>query len=394
MDAPLPFGGETPKQGKEIKEELINNEEYKLQFIIINKIIYLKVINIIFPKIEYIPNERNLDEIKKLSNLLFNKENLNEPGTILKNSKFENEEEDNDLIVKLKVSLPEEKNEVFKFSFKIKFPNTDDLVKYLFQEIKIMKKNINIEKIKTESEIKELKNTISNYQNELSKINENKANNELINKSELLALIEENKNLYQEVNQLKTFTKFLNTIRGLKFESKIIDSLNNIEFLLEYILQNDKAFNFRKIQLLYRGSKDGDKTKTCHNLCDEKKHVLIFMKSSNGYIFGGYSKIGFKANNDPMNFEYKKDNNSFLFSINLKKIYPVVKDKAVISNTRDISGLCFHSSLVFQDNFMKRNENYIIKTITKCFNGFDTEFEMNGGEGQFRCKELEVFQLL
>ena len=236
MDAPLPFGGETPKQGKEIKEELINNEEYKLQFIIINKIIYLKVINIIFPKIEYIPNERNLDEIKKLSNLLFNKENLNEPGTILKNSKFENEEEDNDLIVKLKVSLPEEKNEVFKFSFKIKFPNTDDLVKYLFQEIKIMKKNINIEKIKTESEIKELKNTISNYQNELSKINENKANNELINKSELLALIEENKNLYQEVNQLKTFTKFLNTIRGLKFESKIIDSLNNIEFLLEYIL--------------------------------------------------------------------------------------------------------------------------------------------------------------
>ena len=394
MDAPLPFGGETPKQGKEIKEELIINEEYKLQFIIINKIIYLKVINIIFPKIEYIPNERNLDEIKKLSNLLFNKENLNEPGTILKNSKFENEEEDNDLIVKLKVSLPEEKNEVFKFSFKIKFPNTDDLVKYLFQEIKIMKKNINIEKIKTESEIKELKNTISNYQNELSKINENKANNELINKSELLALIEENKNLYQEVNQLKTFTKFLNTIRGLKFESKIIDSLNNIEFLLEYILQNDKAFNFRKIQLLYRGSKDGDKTKTCHNLCDEKKHVLIFMKSSNGYIFGGYSKIGFKTNNDPMNFEYKKDNNSFLFSINLKKIYPVVKDKAVISNTRDISGLCFHSSLVFQDNFMKRNENYIIKTITKCFNGFDTEFEMNGGEDQFRCKELEVFQLL
>ena len=394
MDAPLPFGGETPKQGKEIKEELINNEEYKLQFIIINKIIYLKVINIIFPKIEYIPNERNLDEIKKLSNLLFNKENLNEPGTILKNSKFENEEEDNDLIVKLKVSLPEEKNEVFKFSFKIKFPNTDDLVKYLFQEIKIMKKNINIEKIKTESEIKELKNTISNYQNELSKINENKANNELINKSELLALIEENKNLYQEVNQLKTFTKFLNTIRGLKFESKIIDSLNNIEFLLEYILQNDKAFNFRKIQLLYRGSKDGDKTKTCHNLCDEKKHVLIFMKSSNGYIFGGYSKIGFKTNNDPMNFEYKKDNNSFLFSINLKKIYPVVKDKAVISNTRDISGLCFYSSLVFQDNFMKRNENYIIKTITKCFNGFDTEFEMNGGEDQFRCKELEVFQLL
>ena len=70
------------------------------------------------------------------------------------------------------------------------------------------------------------------------------------------------------------------------------------------------------------------------------------------------------------------------------------KDKAVISNTRDISGLCFYSSLVFQDNFMKRNENYIKKTITKCFNGFDTEFEMNGGEDQFRCKELEVFQLL
>ena len=50
--------------------------------------------------------------------------------------------------------------------------------------------------------------------------------------------------------------------------------------------------------------------------------------SDTGYIFGGYSKIGFKTNNN--NNEYKIDNNSFLFSVNLKKIYPVIKNTEAV----------------------------------------------------------------
>ena len=70
----------------------------------------------------------------------------------------------------------------------------------------------------------------------------------------------------------------------------------------EDIKEADKSFKFKNLKLLYRGSRDGDRTKTCHQLCDNKQNVLIIMQSDTGHIFGGYSKIGFKVNN---NCDYK-----------------------------------------------------------------------------------------
>ena len=118
------------------------------------------------------------------------------------------------------------------------------------------------------------------------------------------------------------------------------------------------------------------------------------MQSDTGYIFGGYSKIGFQAVNEQSSMEYKIDNNSFLFSVNLKKIYPVIKDKQVICNVRDINGLCFYNSLVFYDNFMNESKNIISQKIQNHFNGFENNYEMNGGQKNFKFTEIEVFQLL
>ena len=54
----------------------------------------------------------------------------------------------------------------------------------------------------------------------------------------------------------------------------------------------------------------------------------------------------------------------------------------------------FFLSLAFFDNFMHVNENVIYSKIKRKFNGINNEYEMNGGRDKFRCKELEVFQLL
>ena len=115
------------------------------------------------------------------------------------------------------------------------------------------------------------------------------------------------------------------------------------------------------------------------------------MKSETGYIFGGYSKIGFKTNN---NWAYEIDNNCFLFSLNLKKIYPVIKDKKVICHVDEKYGLCFYNSLAFYDYFMTEKKQNISESIKEWFNGFEDKFEMNGGQGFFKFNELEVFQLL
>ena len=109
-------------------------------------------------------------------------------------------------------------------------------------------------------------------------------------------------------------------------------------------------------------------------------------------MFGGYSKIGFKTNN--IRDEWKIDNNCFLFSVNLKKIYPVIRDKEAICHIKETFGLCFFNGLGFYDNFMNETTNKIHTLIKEYYYDVKEDFEMNGGNQFFKCKELEVFQLL
>ena len=166
--------------------------------------------------------------------------------------------------------------------------------------------------------------------------------------------------------------------------------MSDIQFIIDYIKEADKSFEFKNLKLLYRGSRDGDRTKTCHQLCDNKQNVLIIIQSDIGNIFGGYSKIGFKVSNKA---EYLVDNNCFLFSYEYKKIYPSVKDKQNICHISDYCGLCFTGSLGFFDKFMNSNDNWIDKSnIQDHFNRLYEPCEMNGGKNKFRIQELEVFQ--
>ena len=188
-----------------------------------------------------------------------------------------------------------------------------------------MEKEISNLKNKHESEIKMLKDELSNME-------ENNVNKELNYNKDISNMKEKNKKLWDEINQFKRIVN-LNLMEKVNSNSQIIQSINSIDFILSYIKENDKSFKFNDIKLLYRGSRDGDRTKTCHELCDNKQNVIIIMQSDTGYIFGGYSKIGFKINN---NLDYKIDNNCFLFSLFLKKIYPVINDKKVICHIRKL----------------------------------------------------------
>ena len=310
--------------------------------------------------------------------------------TFLKDLEYKVEEKNENLLLKFNIFLPNGKNKLIEMNLKKCLPDTNHIINYLLEKIKFMETNIKnleenyiIEKAKHESEIKELKKHISKNQSEILILKENNINYK-----------NENKKLWEEINKLKEyhirFNKKENHMNS--FDSKIIESIDNIKFIFDYIKRNDKSFNFNDIKLLYRGSEDGDRTKTCHELCDNKQNVLIIMKSETGYIFGGYSKVGFKVNN---NCEYKIDNNCFLFSLNLKKIYPVIKDKNVICHIYETYGLCFYCSLAFYNNFISGNEGaQIYNSIQRYFNGFENTYEMNGGQNYFKLNELEVFQLL
>ena len=404
---PYEIKSETPRLNKDnfdkkidfIEELTIKKgiEEYKIQFgIIANKdTLILKVENQNSKDLSYYQQYYSVNELHNLSNLFSFYKTAKDIISFLKTLEAEVVDKNNLLIIRFKAFKPNGENSIIELELKKKSKNLNEMIKNLFQEIKSIKENTKAEistiKNKHETEIKELKNVISLYQNEISTLKTNIQGY----KTEISNTKIENKKLWEEIVQLKKINEKTSIFMKSKItfiDFKTINSIKAIDFILDYIRQNDTNFIFNNLKLLYRGSRDGDKTKICHQLCDNKNNILIIIQSDNGYTFGGYSKIGFKTDNNQGN--YLIDNNSFLFSMNLRKIYPSIKDKTVICHIGDQFGLCFNSSLIFYDNYMTTGNNVIYPQIKNKFNGLENEYEMNGGKNSFLVKELEVFQLL
>ena len=51
----------------------------------------------------------------------------------------------------------------------------------------------------------------------------------------------------------------------------------------------------KKWKIQYRGSRDGFSSQNFHSLCDHKGEALFIAEDVNGYIFGGYTKIGWRS---------------------------------------------------------------------------------------------------
>ena len=394
MEAAEPIHLETPKLYSKIdffEKIMVNNEKdnYKIQLGIIDDNLLIKVESEKSKNIYYYQQCFSINELQNISMVFSMYKTLKEIIAFLKDLKYEIEEKNENLVIKFNIFMPNGKNKLIEIELKKCMRDTNFIINYLLEKIKSLEVNIKnseedykIEKIKNESEIRGLKEIISKNQSEIKNLKENNLN-----------IKNENKKLWEEIDRLKKYHAIPNQKENKisNFDSKIIESKDSISFILDYIKQNDKTFNFNNIKLLFRGSRDGERTKTCHELCDNKQNVLIIMKSETGYIFGGYSKVGFKVNN---NFDYKIDNNCFLFSLNLNKIYPVIKDKKVICHIEETKGLCFYSSMSFYDYFMSKKQNKIMSDIKNYFNNFENIYEINGGEKFFKCNELEVFQLL
>ena len=413
MDAAEPIQIETPKPNPKIdyiEEIMIKNEKenYKIHLGIQENCLLIKIEPEKQKNTYYYQNCYTINELQNISLVFSMYKTVKEIIAFLKDLEYKVEEKNENLVLKFNVFMPNGKNKLIEMEFKKSLHDTNHIINFLLEKIKIMETNIKsleenykIEKAKNEYETKNLKENYikekEKHESEIKHLKENISSNqrEISNLKEYNIIYKnENKKLWEEINKLKEYHIKINQKEKQNnfFDSKIIESKDKINFIFDYIKQNDNSFKFNNIKLLFRGSRDGERTKTCHELCDNKQNVLIIMKSETGYIFGGYSKIGFKTNKIP---EYKIDNNCFLFSLNLKKIYPVIKDRKVICHIGEEYGLCFYSSLAFYDYFMTKKDNHnISESIKEWFNGFEDKYEMNGGQNYFKCDELEVFQLL
>ena len=375
MEAPKPISPDfqTSLDSKKINfiEELIikqENKDYKIQFGINdsnnqNEII----INVISCENKTYFSFQNIftqQDFLKFSKIFSMYDNTKEIILFLKTLKYQIIENNDNLKVKFNIFLPNGESKLIELNLRKSLLDSKNLIEYLLEENNELKKDISFLKENNSKNIKEI-----------------------------FSLKEENKKLWIEIDKLKKIIEKINILpQNDEIDSKIISSKKDIGFILDYIKNNDKSFSFSKLNLIYRGSRDGDGIDTLHKLCDNKEKILIIIKSDIDYIFGGYCKIGFKVSEFP---EYKIDNNCFLFSKNLKKIYPVVKDKPAICHIGNESGLCFYASLFLSDKYMKNNNQQVCGGL-ECknyFYGLSRNFEINGGKEYFKCKEVEVFQL-
>ena len=386
MDAAEPIQIETPKPNPKIdyiEEIMIKNEKenYKIHLGIQENCLLIKIEPEKQKNTYYYQNYYTINELQNISLVFSMYKTVKEIIAFLKDLEYKVEEKNENLVLKFNVFMPNGKNKLIEMNFKKCLPDTNHIINFLLEKIKIMETNIKsleenykIEKAKNEYETKNLKENYikekEKHESEIKHLKENISNNqrEISNLKEYNIIYKnENKKLWEEINKLKEYHIKINQKekQNIFLDSKIIESKDKINFIFDYIRQNDNSFKFNNIKLLFRGSRDGERTKTCHELCDNKQNVLIIMKSETGYIFGGYSKIGFKINN---NYAYEIDNNCFLFSLNLKKIYPVIKDRIVICHIGEEYGLCFYSSLAFYDYFMTKKERNIKESIKEWFN--------------------------
>ena len=123
--------------------------------------------------------------------------------------------------------------------------------------------------------------------------------------------------------------------------------------------------------------------------CSGKNNLLFLVKDINGNEFGGYMSSTFKK------YENKeliiKDKNAFIFNIQKKKKFHVIKpDKAI--NLRYNYLICFGGS----SNFGDGNDLYIYHQIggmnTTDYYG-DRNYETSNGRTKFEMSEFRVYHI-
>ena len=250
---------------------------------------------------------------------------------------------------------------------------------------------------------------------------ENASKDELLEKIKILE--EENKRLKEEISMLKidnikkdkiikSLTKNQNNnIQAENNNEKIIESNNEEEGLDENILDTDiiqtqEEINFIenrlkqiyyfqdkniKYQLLYKGTKNGDKALNFHTLVDGIKNTLTLVKSKKGIRFGGFTsliwnQIGGYGKCDPL---------AFCFSLDLKKIYNSQNNQKAIFCSDGYCPYFKGTNTIFgiYNQFFTQGGWCDYTTSSYSFGKFDKNFEITDGEQSFEVDDVEVFKV-
>ena len=96
-------------------------------------------------------------------------------------------------------------------------------------------------------------------------------------------------------------------IKTFELDSLILEDLLKKE---EFIQKIYEWSGYKKMELLFRGSRDGMTSKIFHNKCDNQGPTITLYKNDKNNIFGGYASISWLNNGC-----YKDAPDCFLFTL-------------------------------------------------------------------------------
>ena len=157
-------------------------------------------------------------------------------------------------------------------------------------------------------------------------------------------------------------------------------------------LAKDDIDSLRNLQVLYklryRASEHGGEAEDFHERCDEFEGTLIIIKTKDENMFGGYTEVSW----DEDEGKEKIDENAFVFSINLEKLYfNFGKNYNIISDKN--KGPCFVGMFTVQEHILN-GKGFVNNSGIQCYEGESEKYEINGGKNEFFIEEMEVFQVI
>jgi len=240
----------------------------------------------------------------------------------------------------------------------------------------VLNKGKLIEKHWNEYKLNSLINDCLNIEKNIDNINRL---NEIIKKNnELnfsLQFYPEEKGINQFIESITKFGNIENK-RYNKFDS-------NIEFeqdLVKSWLNNRNFFS----ELLFRKSRDGSTPKDFHDKCDNKGITIVFIETTKGYKFGGYTELQWD------NSGGKKDKSTFIFSFNHREKYLARnKNNSIYCNSYEGPRFCCNYPEIYLENSLTKGRSWSDNQNT-----FLMGKKLTNGEDFWDVKELEVHKIL
>ena len=184
-----------------------------------------------------------------------------------------------------------------------------------------------------------------------------------------------------------------------KVETKQLNSaiLNESNKSKEFLDKIQEWTKFKKLELIYRGTRDGMNSYSFHNKCDNKGPTICLYKNESNHIFGAYASISWTKAGD-----WKTATESFLFT--LTNVYNIEPNKFAHSEKDKVYSV-YHNN-EFGPSFGAGRDISIANDFTKgdSYANFPSTYIDNIGKGnsifssnlkwnKFKLKEVEVFKI-